>query len=111
MLKPDQLKPYKRIILDLGKVKNVAEISVNKRKVAVLWHSPFEIDITDYCKEGENVLDIDVTNLWPNRMIGDKTEPDDCVWGPVRSFGFVKPVPSIGRNLQVVPDWVTNKTV
>lgn len=97
-----QLKSDKRILIDLGEVKNVATVTVNKKEVAVIWTPPFSADITDYCKSGENVLEIAVTNLWPNRIIGDKTQPDDCVWGAMRG--------SIGRNLQVVPDWVINKT-
>jgi hypothetical protein len=105
-LNSNQLKSNKRILIDLGEVKNVATITVNKKEVAVIWNPPFSADITDYCKSGENVLEIAVTNLWPNRIIGDKTQPDDCVWGAIRSF---PPVP-IGRNLQVVPDWVKNKT-
>ena len=101
-----QLKSDKRILIDLGEVKNVATITVNQKEVAVIWTPPFSADITDYCKSGENVLEIAVTNLWPNRMTGDKTQPDDCVWGAIRSF---PPVP-IGRNLQIVPDWVKNNT-
>lgn len=105
-----QVKSNKRILIDLGEVKNVATITVNKKEMAVIWTPPFSADITDYCKSGENVLEITVTNLWPNRIIGDKTQPDDCVWGRMRSFSYVQPVPEIGRNLQVVPDWVINNT-
>ncbi|MDP4239644.1 MAG: glycosyl hydrolase [Bacteroidota bacterium] len=104
-LNSEQFKPTKRILIDLGEVKNVATITVNQKEVAVIWNPPFSVDITDYCNSGENLLEIAVTNLWPNRIIGDKTQPDDCVWGAIRSF----PPFSIGRNLQVVPDWVKNK--
>ena len=109
-LNSKQLKSNKRLFLDLGKVKNVATITVNNKKVIVIWKPPFSVDITDYCKAGENDLEVMVTNLWPNRMIGDKTEPEDCEWGPVRDFPYTKPAPVIGRNLQVVPQWVINKT-
>jgi hypothetical protein len=27
-------------------------------------------------------LDVNITNLWINRLIGDEQEPDDCTWGP-----------------------------
>lgn len=106
-LKSKQLKSNKRILLDLGEVKNIATITVNQKEVAVIWNPPFSVDITNYCNSGENVLEIAVTNLWPNRIIGDKTQPDDCVWGAIRSFS---PSQVIGPNLQVVPDWVKNKT-
>jgi len=106
-LNSNQLQSNKRIFIDLGEVKNIATITVNQKEVAVIWNPPFSVDITDYCKSEENVLEIKVTNLWPNRMIGDKTQPDDCEWGPVRSFS---PAHEIGRNLQIVPDWVKYKT-
>jgi hypothetical protein len=106
-LSSKQVKSNKRIVIDLGEVKNIATITVNQKEVAVIWNPPFLADITDYCKSDENVLEITVTNLWPNRIIGDKTQPDDCVWGDIRSFS---PSQVIGRNLQVVPDWVKNKT-
>jgi hypothetical protein len=71
-LNSKQLKSSKRIMLDLGVVKNVATIKVNKKEVAVIWKVPFAADITDYCTAGENDLEVTVTNLWPNRIIGDK---------------------------------------
>lgn len=106
-LNSKQIKSNKRIFIDLGDVKNVATIIVNKKEVAVIWHPPFTADITDYCISGENTLEVVVTNLWPNRIIGDKMYPEDCIWGDVRSFS---PNQVIGRNLQIVPDWVKNKT-
>jgi hypothetical protein len=109
-LNSKQLKTNKRVFLDLGKVKNVATITVNQKKVVVIWKPPFSVDITDYCKARENELEVTVTNLWPNRIIGDKIEPEDCVWGPVRDFPYTKPAPMIGRNLQEIPQWVINKT-
>lgn len=64
-----------KAMLDLGKVKNIAEVSVNGRVVTVLWKTPFRTDIGEYLKEGENTLQVKVTNLWPNRIIGD-AQPD-----------------------------------
>jgi hypothetical protein len=61
-----------RMELDLGAVKNLVEVSVNGRSLGVLWKPPFRIDMTDALKAGSNNLEIRVTNLWPNRMIGDK---------------------------------------
>lgn len=60
-----------KAMLDLGTVKNIAEVSVNGRVVTVLWKTPFRTDIGEYLKEGENSLQVKVTNLWPNRIIGD----------------------------------------
>lgn len=61
-----------RVRLNLGEVKNLAEVSVNGRPLGVLWKNPFVVDVTDALRAGENRLEVKVTNVWPNRMIGDK---------------------------------------
>jgi len=68
----DWLSKGSRVQLDLGDVKNLAEVRVNGRALGVLWKTPFEVDITDALQSGRNRLEVKVTNLWPNRMIGDK---------------------------------------
>jgi hypothetical protein len=41
---------------------------------------PFRLDVSKVLKPGENTLEVDVTNLWCNRLIGDEQLPDDCQW-------------------------------
>lgn len=65
----------KEIWIDLGSVKNLAEVFVNGKSMGVAWKTPFRINMTGSLKEGENKLEIKVTNLWVNRLIGD-TRPD-----------------------------------
>ena len=60
-----------KIWLDLGAVKNLAEVTVNGKSLGVLWKTPFRVDITDAVKAGDNKLEIKVINLWVNRLIGD----------------------------------------
>ena len=57
--------------LDLGNVKNVAEVYVNGQNMGTVWKKPFKVDIGSVLKAGENKLKIDVTNTWVNRLIGD----------------------------------------
>jgi hypothetical protein len=57
--------------LDLGSVKNLAEILVNGKSLGIVWKTPFRVNVTGAMKEGENKLEIKVTNLWVNRLIGD----------------------------------------
>jgi hypothetical protein len=59
------------MVLDLGSVKNIAEVTVNGKSAGVLWTPPFQADVTGALKPGSNTLEIKVTNLWPNRLIGD----------------------------------------
>ena len=74
-----------RVVLDLGTVKNLASVSVNGKDLGVLWKAPFEVDVTDALKPGDNRLEVKVTNLWPNRLIGDK-QPGAT--GPKAFAGF-----------------------
>jgi len=66
------LKPGQRVELDLGEVKELATVSVNGKAVATTWHAPYRVDLTGALKPGKNTVTIAVTNLWPNRLIGDK---------------------------------------
>jgi hypothetical protein len=60
------------VLLDLGIVKNLAEVSVNGRSAGILWKAPFKVDITSLLQPGTNRLSVRITNLWVNRLIGDK---------------------------------------
>jgi hypothetical protein len=61
-----------RLEIDLGSVKNLAEVVVNGKSAGILWKPPFRTDVTHLLQCGVNRLDVRVTNLWLNRLIGDK---------------------------------------
>ena len=64
------------IYLDLGEVKNIAEVYINGKKAQTLWKTPFIADISEYIN-GDNInIEIKVTNLWVNRLIGDAESRD-----------------------------------
>jgi hypothetical protein len=65
-------KPGTRLWIDLGDVKNLAEVTVNGRDLGIVWHTPYRIDVTDALKPGDNELKIMVINAWVNRLIGDQ---------------------------------------
>jgi len=67
--------PKSAIYLDLGLVKNVARVRLNGRDLGVIWTAPWRMEITGALKSGANELEIEVANLWPNRLIGDATLP------------------------------------
>jgi hypothetical protein len=58
--------------LDLGSVKNLAEVTVNGRKLALAWKRPFRVNVTGALRPGSNALEVTVTNLWVNRIVGDQ---------------------------------------
>ena len=66
------LEAGQRVELDLGAVKEIAEVTVNGTPVGgILWKPPYRADVTTALKPGVNHVEVRVTNLWPNRMIGD----------------------------------------
>jgi hypothetical protein len=66
-----------RVYLDLGAVRDVAEVRLNGKSLGTLWTAPWQIDVTDAIKPTSNSLEIAVTNLWPNRLIGDAGLPPE----------------------------------
>jgi hypothetical protein len=60
------------IWIDLGGVKNLAQVSINGKNLGILWKQPYRVDITSALKAGTNSLEIKVTNGWANRIIGDR---------------------------------------
>lgn len=67
----------RRHFLDLGAVKNLAQVYLNGENLGVVWTAPWRVEITGHLKPGRNELKIEVTNLWPNRLIKDATLPPD----------------------------------
>jgi hypothetical protein len=65
----------RRLWLDLGNVKELAEVRLNGKNLGVLWAFPFRVDVTDALKSADNRLEVDVVNFWPNRIIGDQFLP------------------------------------
>ncbi len=71
--------PEQRLYLDAGTVKNIARVRLNGQDLGVVWTAPWQVDVTGAVKQGTNQLEIEVANLWPNRLIGDEQLPDDGI--------------------------------
>ncbi|PTQ97914.1 concanavalin A-like lectin/glucanase superfamily protein [Mucilaginibacter yixingensis] len=93
----DLPKKDQRVFIDLGEVEVIAEVIINGKQVATLWKQPFITDIARFIKQGTNQLEIKVTNLWPNRLIGDEQLPNPYEYTVV------------GNNqrggIKTIPDW------
>jgi hypothetical protein len=68
----DWFKKGSQLWIDLGDVKNLAEVTVNGKNLGVVWHTPYRIDVTSALKPGANEVSIKVINAWVNRLIGDE---------------------------------------
>jgi hypothetical protein len=95
------LKGDIKLFIDLGKVCDIAEVTVNGTKSGILWKVPFRANITGLLKKGTNKIEIKITNQWTNRLIGDqKSTPDKkilnssvMVWGRnLNESGLLGPV-------------------
>jgi len=70
-LSEDEAKAFALSQLNLGEVHEVAKVRINGRNAGILWKSPYVVRVDGLFHAGENVIEVDVTNLWPNRLIGD----------------------------------------
>jgi len=68
----DWFKRGAHLLLDLGEVKNLAEVSVNGKPLGIYWKPPYRVDVTKVLKPGSNSVEIKVTDPWVNRIIGDR---------------------------------------
>lgn len=63
--------PGRQLWLRLGQVREIATVAVNGRAAGTLWRQPFAVRIDPLLHAGGNTIEIKVSNLWPNRLIGD----------------------------------------
>jgi hypothetical protein len=85
------------LYLDLGTVKHLARISLNGRDLGVVWCAPWGVNVPKgLLRPRGNQLEVVITNVWANRLIGDELEPPDCEWQP----GYMG-----GHYLKRFPDW------
>ncbi|TWU28657.1 glycosyl hydrolase [Bythopirellula polymerisocia] len=82
--------------LDLGSVRMIAEVVVNGKNLGILWKAPFRLNLDGIVNEGANTLEVRITNLWPNRLVGDEHLPQD----------FERK----GPNVKNWPSWLLNET-
>jgi hypothetical protein len=82
------LNPDRKLYLDLGDVRNIAQVRVNGRDAGIRLWRPYRLDITALLKSGTNRLEVGVTNTLANRYTqgrpGLQENPDSGLLGPVR---------------------------
>ncbi len=86
----------KRLFLDLGEVKHMARVKLNEQDLGIAWTHPWQIEITEVVKEKNNLLEIEVVNLWPNRLIGDEATGKKFTFASWKHYNENAPLISSG---------------
>jgi hypothetical protein len=99
---PKGWKPGQPLWIDLGEVKELAEVWVNGKLAGTAWHAPYRVDVSSLARPGANRLEVKVANLWVNRLIGDaQPGAQKITWtalptyradAPLRRSGLIGPV-------------------
>ena len=76
-LSPGQIDAALAINLELGMVREMARVTVNGHDVATVWTAPFAVEISQFLRAGENLIEIVVTNTWHNRLALDSGLSED----------------------------------
>lgn len=87
------------LILDLGEVREVAEVRLNGQDLGVVWSKPARVNITSAVTSGVNKLEVRVVNLWPNRLIGDAGLPEKERFTETNMRKFVSKSPLLPSGL------------
>lgn len=74
----EQIDENKKVSIDLGDIRDVAEVYINDQSAGIIWKKPYQLDISGLIKPGENQLKIEIVNMWVNRLTGDMlSDPGD----------------------------------
>jgi len=89
------------LLIDLGMVKHIAKVRLNGKDLGVIWTAPWNVEVSwKLLKEKGNILEIEVTNEWANRLIGDENEPPETEWNPSATY-----FNAAGSWMKRFPDW------
>jgi (4-O-methyl)-D-glucuronate---lignin esterase len=85
--------PNRQLWLQLGQVREIATLVVNGHPVETLWRQPFAARIDKEVHPGDNSIEIRVSNLWPNRLIGDLQISDATQFAHTNIHAYTKNSP------------------
>ena len=84
------------LFLSLGSVSVTAKVRVNGKYAGGVCFAPYRLDIAPFVKEGENELEIEVCNLWVNRLVGDEGLENRPTWASCKYWESPPPLPKSG---------------
>ena len=103
---PEWMRTNAITYLDLGRVGEIAEITLNGQALGEVWKAPFRVDVTGKLRSGENRLEIKVTNQWTNRIAGDQLLPEaqKILVGVTPAAGRAGGLSGIGNAAPTLPE-------
>ncbi|GFD73795.1 hypothetical protein KUL113_32150 [Tenacibaculum sp. KUL113] len=94
----DDLPTSQSYLLNLGEAFQFARVRLNGHDLGLRMWAPYHFNISNIIRSGANRLEIEVTTLWPNRLIGDeRLYPDTAAW---KKNGYQ------GSQLTSFPKWL-----
>jgi hypothetical protein len=72
----DEVTQGDELYIDLGEVNVMAQVKLNGTDLGGVWMAPFRLDTKGMLKTGENTLEVEVVNVWRNRLIRDQQLPE-----------------------------------
>ena len=103
-----RLKGVHRVVLDLGRVETFADVTLNGRHLRLLWHPPYRMEVGNAdLRAGRNVLEVSVTNLLVNSLIGDQGKPgaERRMWSTYQPYTKDSPLLPAGLLGPVTVEW------
>ncbi len=72
----------RKVVMAMGDVRDVAHVYINGKDCGIVWTTPYELDVTDAVRQGENKIEVVVTNTWANALLGadEQKPPYDGIW-------------------------------
>jgi len=95
-----------RVWLRLADVREIAHLTINGKDAGTVWAKPFMLRVDQFLKPGENHLAIAVTNLWPNRIIGDMQPRAQKHFTATNITQYKADSPLLPSGLIGPPEWV-----
>jgi hypothetical protein len=91
-------------------VREVATVRIDGKAITTLWHPPFRVRIDGTLHAGANSIEIDVSNLWANRLIGD-AQPGAHHYASTNITEYTPDAPLIPSGILTTPKIYTAEIV
>ncbi len=98
-----------QVLLHFSEVHEIARVKVNGRDAGTVWAQPLTLRVDPWLKPGVNTIEIEVTNLWPNRIIGDLQPGVEHRWTATNITAYRANSPLLPSGLIGPVEWIVQK--